>query len=94
LQKLNRQQGKRSQSNKKQTATHRKPPNESSTEKTRVRENGKVNVSCGRSFHYMRLTIVRKGKDRTESGDFSSFSLRASLPTDGIVAGRAIPQTA
>ena len=45
-------------------------------------------------YHYMRLTIVRKGKDRTESGDFSSFSLRASLPTDGIVAGRAIPQTA
>ena len=42
----------------------------------------------------MRLTIVRKGKNRTESGDFSSFSLRVSLPTDGIVAGRAIPQTA
>jgi len=81
LQKLNRQQGKRSQSNKKQTATHRKPPNESSTEKTRVRENGKVNVSCGWSFHYMRLTIVRKGKDRTESGEF--IVLFASIAADG-----------
>lgn len=26
----------------------------------------KTNVSCGRSFHYMRLTIVRKGKEERQ----------------------------